>query len=190
MPIRRKLGLRTGARIGAPSHTTRAELMKANLKRFHELIQSNTAAAPGAKPNTPVAAAPAPPAAPRAAAPEPPRAPMGEVISPRRGQGGVSSVRMAQAGRQVRSSVHDMREMLRGSSLQLLRQESMEEIVDKANQIADMAATGVQLTGEITQFATAAELYRAQKSGPIPPRSVSAADAGADTSPTPRSSTF
>ncbi len=154
MAIQRKAIRRTNAHRSPLSTAARGELVKANLKRFHELIQSHTAAAAPEKPE-PVA-------------PEPPaRAPIGEVISPRSSQGGVSSVRAAQASRQLRNSVKDMRDMLRHSSFQLLEQQSMEEIVQKANEIANMAATGVQLTGQITQYATAAELYRSQRSGPV-----------------------
>lgn len=160
MSIRRKPTLRTGSHRSARSGVHRGDLMKANLKRFHELIQHSqgvTAAAAPTQPAPPVAQ-PEQPAAPA-------RPPVGEVISPpRAGRSGVSGVRMAQAGRQVRVSVSEARDLLREETSQLFAgHQGMEQIVAAAHRIADLAVSGVQRTEEIAEIATAAALYEAQR---------------------------
>jgi hypothetical protein len=165
MPIRRKSNTRTSSHRSAHSGVLRGDLMKANLKRFHELIERSQAV------TAPAAAKPTPPSASslRVAQPEQPaapaRPPVGEVISPPRGgRSGVSGVRMAQAGRQVRGSVSEARDLLREEASQLLAShQGMEQIVEAAHRIADLAVCGVQRTGEIAEIVTAAALYEAQR---------------------------
>jgi hypothetical protein len=176
MSIRRKPTLRTGSHRSARSGVHRGDLMKANLKRFHELIQHSQGV------TAPAAAAPTQPAPP-VAQPEqtaaPARPPVGEVISPpRAGRSGVSGVRMAQAGRQVRESVSEARDLLREETSQLFAShQGMEQIVAAAHRIADLAVSGVQRTEEIAEIATAAALYEAQRQKQQQGSPVASADA-------------
>ncbi len=158
MPIRRKPMLKTGSRRSAHSVAPRGELMKANLKHIHELIQRSQGAAPAA-------AKPAPPAAAPEQPPAPVRPPVGEVISPQgAGRSGAARVRMMQAVRQVRVSVSEARDLLRGEASQLFSSDQgMEQIVATAHHIADLATAGVQRTEEITEITTAEALYEAQR---------------------------
>jgi len=159
MSIRRKPTLRTGSHRSVHSGGARGDLMKANLKRFQELIQRSQGG------TAPVTTKPIPPAAPVAQPKQsaaPARPPVGEVISPRRA--GRSGVRMAQAARQVRVSVSEACDLLREETSQLFSgDQGMEQIVAAAHRIADLATAGVQRTEEIAEIATAEALYEAQR---------------------------
>lgn len=162
MAIRRKTVLRTTSHRSAQSGISRGDLMKVNLKRFHDMIQSSQGG------TVPVATKPAPSSASPTSRPEQPtapaRPPVGEVISPARaGRSGISGSRVAQAGRQVRISVSEARNLLREETSQFLSgNQGMEEIVAAAHRIADLATAGVQGTEEIAEIATAEVLYEAQ----------------------------
>ena len=159
MSIRRKPMLRTASQRSSHSGANRGELMKANLKRFHELMQhGQSVAAPAAAPVPPVPS----PQPEQAAAPVRPA--VGEVISPLPGdRSGVSGVRMAQAARQVRASILTARDLMReGTAEFLTTAPGIEQIVAEAHRIADLAVMSVQQTGEIAEVATAQALYEAQ----------------------------
>lgn len=158
MAIRRKPMLRMGTQRSAHSGVSRGELMKANLKRFHELIQRSQGVESTA--STPPAPAPQPE---QAAAST--RAPVGEVISPPRdGNSGVSGVRMARAARQVCASVLGARDQLREEAGQFLASHhGIEHIVAEAQRIAELATSTVQRTGEIAEVTTVEALYDAQR---------------------------
>jgi len=129
--------------------------MKANLKRFHELMQRGQG----------VPAAAPPPAQPmQQPAPPPARPAVGEVISPLPGEGsGISGVRMAQAAQQVRASILTARDLVReGTGQFLTNPPGIEQIVAEAHRIADLAVMSVQHTGEIAEVTTAQALYAAQ----------------------------
>jgi hypothetical protein len=157
MSIRRKPMLRTASQRSSHSGANRGELMKANLKRFHELMQrSQGVAAPAAAPAPPV-----PPPQPEQAV-APARPAVGEVISPLPGsRAGVSGVRMA--ARQVRASILTARDLMQeGTAEFLTTPPGIEQIVAEAHRIADLAVMSVQQTGEIAEITTAQALYEAQ----------------------------
>jgi hypothetical protein len=182
MSIRRKPMLRTASQRSPHSAVNRGELMKANLKRFNELMQRSQGVAAAA-------AAPAPPAPPPHVeqAVAPPRPAVGEVISPLPGdRAGFSGVRMAQAARQVRASILTARDLVReGTGQFLATPPGIDQIVAEAHRIADLAVMSVQHTGEIAEITTAQALSEAQWQKKKPEVSSPAPDATAEQRSTP-----
>jgi len=182
MSIRRKPMLRTAAQRSPHSAANRGELMKANLKRFNELMQRSQGVATAAT-------APAPPGPPHQAeqAVAPPRPAVGEVVSPLpRDRTGLSGVRMAQAARQVRASILTARDLVREGTGQFLTTPPViDEIVAEAHRIADLAVMSVQHVAETTEITTAHALYEAQSQKKKPEAPSPAPDSTAEPHSTP-----
>jgi len=182
MTIRRKPMLRTASQRSPHSAVSRGELMKANLKRFHELMQRSQGAEAAAPPQPAQQ-----PQVEQQPAPPPPRPAVGEVISPLPGEGpAISGVRMAQAAQQVRASILTARDLVREGTGQFLTNPSgIEQIVAEAHRIADLAVMSVQHTGEIAEVTTAQALYAEQWQKKKPEASAPAPDATAEQRTTP-----